>query len=209
MADLKNQIKRMWIKSMETVGNTASNIASNTKYKVDEMNLQNKRRDLFSNIGPQAYILWQKGEKFPDEISQMLTEIQKLDERLNDLRAERYAGKEASDLSAEEEAMPAEEGTEVPDGAETANSESDGPSVLPEQASSNDQPERAGADEPAGQEVQPAIQPLSESDIHQKIDSLFDTERNVNQLAGKVNDSLDKLDEHLKKIPTADPEKEA
>ena len=60
MADLKNQIKRMWIKSMETVGNTASNIASNTKYKVDEMNLQNKRRDLFSNIGPQAYILWQK-----------------------------------------------------------------------------------------------------------------------------------------------------
>ena len=190
MADFRKQIKQMWIKGMETVGNTASNIANNTKYKVDEMNLQNRRRDLFSNIGPQAYILWQKGEKFPEEICKMLMEIQKLDEQLNDMRAERYAGKEKNEPAAEDTAADAE------DAGTTA------------EASKEEQPEPAA---PASQQTEtadPPVQVFSETTIHQTIDSLFDEGHTVNELAGKVNDSLDKMDEHMKKYSGIDSDGE-
>lgn len=191
MADFRKQIKQMWIKGMETVGNTASNIANNTKYKVDEMNLQNRRRDLFSNIGPQAYILWQKGEKFPEEICKMLMEIQKLDEQLNDMRAERYAGKEKSEPAAEDTA---------------AESENEGTADEKEE---ENPPEPAA---PASQQkdtADPPVQVFSETNIHQTIDSLFDEGHTVNQLAGKVNDSLDKMDEHMKKYSGSDSEGES
>jgi len=181
MADFKKQIKQMWIKGMETVGNTASNIANNTKYKVDEMNLQNRRRDLFSNIGPQAYILWQKGEKFPEEICNMLVEIQKLDEQLNDMRAERYAGKEKNEPAATEAENPSEN--------ETATAE-----ATAEKAS-----EDGDTASRANETTDSSAQGLSDAAIHQSIDSLFDEGHTVSQLAGKVNDSLDKMDEHMKK----------
>lgn len=173
MADFKNQVKKMWIRGMEKVGNTASNIASNTKYKVDEMNLQNRRRDLFSSIGPQAYILWQKGEQFPDVISRMLEEIQKLDEQLNDMRAERYTGKEKTQESLEDHSDPEQDDETVPDQKE---------------GSEKSKPENG-----------PAVETVSGTAIHQTIDSLFNNEKTVNQLADKVNESLDKLDENRKK----------
>ena len=39
MADMRGKMKKFWMKSMQAVGNTASSIASNTRYKVNEMNL--------------------------------------------------------------------------------------------------------------------------------------------------------------------------
>ena len=37
MADFGSAVKNIWMKGMEAIGNTASSIASNTKYKVEEM----------------------------------------------------------------------------------------------------------------------------------------------------------------------------
>lgn len=37
MADFSDKMKKAWLKSMEAIGNTAGNIASNTRYKVNEM----------------------------------------------------------------------------------------------------------------------------------------------------------------------------
>ena len=69
MADLKTSLKSAWMKGMEAIGNTASNIASNTKYKVQEMNLINRRREILSDFGAQAYEMWQKGEQFPEKLA--------------------------------------------------------------------------------------------------------------------------------------------
>ena len=92
MAEIKKSLKGIWLKSMEAISNTASNIASNTKYKVDEMNIVNRRREILSDFGAQAYELWQKGEKFPAPLGELLEELSELDEALNAIRTEKLAG---------------------------------------------------------------------------------------------------------------------
>lgn len=104
MAEIKKSLKGIWLKSMEAISNTASNIASNTKYKVDEMNIVNRRREILSDFGAQAYELWQKGEKFPETLDVLLKELSELDEALNAIRIEKLAGvKSDEEPNAQEE----------------------------------------------------------------------------------------------------------
>ena len=88
---IRDGFKSLWIKGMKAVGNTAANIANNTRYKVDEVTIQNRRREVLGDLAQKAYALWLKGEEFPEPMSGMLEELQKLDEQLNDMRAEKYA----------------------------------------------------------------------------------------------------------------------
>lgn len=104
MAEIKKSLKGIWLKSMEAISNTASSIASNTKYKVDEMNIVNRRREILSDFGAQAYELWQKGEHFPESLEALLRELSELDEALNAIRTEKLAGvKTDEDSSAAQE----------------------------------------------------------------------------------------------------------
>lgn len=108
MAEIRKSLKGIWLKSMEAISNTASNIASNTKYKVDEMNIVNRRREILSDFGAQAYELWQKGEKFPEQLDALLKELSELDEALNAIRIEKLAGvktEEEKDEDDEEESV--------------------------------------------------------------------------------------------------------
>ena len=114
MADFGQNLKNIWMKSMETIGNTASSIASNTRFKVDEMNLVTKRSEILKDFGAKAYALWQKGEHFPEELEKELKQLGKLDDQLNDLRAERYAGIQAKE-KAEADAPDSEPEDGAPD----------------------------------------------------------------------------------------------
>lgn len=89
--DIRERAKALWIKGMKAVGNTAANIANNTRYKVDEVTIQNRRREVFNDLAHKAYALWLKGESFPEPMVKMLDELKQLDEQLNDIRAEKYA----------------------------------------------------------------------------------------------------------------------
>jgi len=100
MADVSG-IKNLWIRSMEKIGNTATNIANNTKIKVDEMNLVNRRAEILKEFGNKAYALWQKGEKFPEELEKELRELSGVDGQLNDLRAQRLAGVQTEETDCE------------------------------------------------------------------------------------------------------------
>ena len=102
MAEIGKSLKGIWLKSMEAISNTASNIASNTKYKVDEMNIVNRRREILSDFGAQAYELWQKGEKFPETLDSLLKELSELDEALNAIRTEKLAGVKTDEEPKEE-----------------------------------------------------------------------------------------------------------
>lgn len=103
-SNIREKAKSLWLKSMEAVGNTAANIASNTKYKVDEVTLQNRRRVVMNDLAGKTYSLWLKGTHFPDELSKLLNELQQLDDQLNDMRAAKYAAsgrtERTDDLSA-------------------------------------------------------------------------------------------------------------
>ena len=74
---------------MEALSNAASDIATNTKQKVNETNLDNRRREILSDFGLIAYELWQKGMELPKELNDLMVELSQVDEELNALRAQR------------------------------------------------------------------------------------------------------------------------
>lgn len=125
--EMRDRVKSIWIKGMKVIGNTAASIANNTRYKVDEVTIQNRRREVLSDLAHKTYALWLKGECFPEPVTRLLDELKRLDEQLNDMRAEKYASsqkpaelKQTDDGSASEE--ESEEEYEIPDGAPPADS---------------------------------------------------------------------------------------
>lgn len=92
MADFGKTFKNVVMKSMAAVGNTANNIANSTRTKVNEMGLEARRQEIVSQIGNQVRSLWQAGErKFPEVLTSMMDELDKLEEQLSGLKAERAA----------------------------------------------------------------------------------------------------------------------
>ena len=118
--DIRERAKALWISGMKAIGNTAANIANNTRYKVDEVTIQNRRREVLNDLAHKTYALWLKGQAFPEPMEKMLSDLKKLDEQLNDIRAEKYAlsGKPAAVSgetgTAETETEPEEEEDEEP-----------------------------------------------------------------------------------------------
>lgn len=157
---------------MKAIGNTAANIANNTRYKVDEVTLQNRRREVISDLANKAYALWLKGEQFPDQMSGMLNELKRLDEQLNDMRAEKYASSRK---------------------AVSADTEPAGPDDAEVQAGN----ENEGA-EPENDEIKHPTVPEGNSLVSDEINHLFDGTGSIDSLAEKVNSSLDQMSERIK-----------
>ena len=108
MAEFGKGLKGILIKGMEVVGNTANNIANNTKYKLDEMTIINRRREILSDFGAKAYEIWQKGVTFPDVLEDDLQELCELDIRLNELRMAKLSNVETTNTSDTKSIAPAE-----------------------------------------------------------------------------------------------------
>lgn len=94
MTRFVNRVKLAWLRGVEVVATSASNLASNAKFKVAEINLETRRREIMSEFTQKAYDLWQNGIMLPEPLNGMLQEASDLDERLSVLRAQRYAAVE-------------------------------------------------------------------------------------------------------------------
>ncbi len=204
MADLGTNLKNFWMKSMEAIGNTATNIANNTRYKVDEMNTVNRRAEILADFGNKAYALWQKGEVFPASLEEQLQELKRLDEKLNDLRAERLAGVKTDSAAACENESDADKadkeaahplnasGMVAPtldmpeDGAEKAETmpadEKDDVPVIQVETVKNEESDQANASVP-----------LSDT-----ISQLFEQVPSAQEVSDRVNGALDSLGKSLK-----------
>lgn len=189
MAEIGKNLKNFWMKGMEAIGNTASNIASNTKFKVDEMSLLNRRREILADFGSKAYALWQKGVEFPEELQEQLRELGELDEKLNDLRAEKYAGTAGKGNGSPDAVAQMEEqiiSQEEADAEAASDAEEKTGEISKETAEEiAEEIEKAGEDEKI---PEPAI-----SDLFSDVPS-------VDTMAEKVNNSLDQLGQNLKKF---------
>ncbi len=204
MADLGSSVKGLWMKGMEAIGNAASSIASNTRSKVDEMNLMNRRNEILKDFSNRAYALWLKGEKFPEELDSQLRELSQLDEMLVDLRAERLAGvktEAGKGLKEAAEETPAEEPTAEADAEPEGNPGE-------EEAPEAEQPEEVPAGE-AGEPTEeaepvPVIQveqapeaPKPDAGLSGAINDLFEKAPSAEKAAEKMNEALDSLEDHL------------
>ena len=206
MADFGANVKKIWLKSMEAIGNTASNIASNTRSKVDEMNLVTRRSEILKEFGNQAYSLWQKGERFPEELEKQLRELEKLDEQLNDLRAERLAGvkTEKTEMGSAEETPE----TETQDPEAAIDQEDEKPQEIPvirvEKTETEADSAAAGAESanPPAEKADPET-----STVEDAIDALFDKLPTAQEAQEQVNQALDSLGESLKQFSSKLDEK--
>lgn len=165
MAALGNNVKMAFLKGLEALGKGASNMATNAHQKLNEINLETRRRELLSEIPVRALDLWQQGEPMPQPLGDMLSELSALDEQLTVLRAQRYARVETE---AEESAAAAPESESVPEDEDTlpdAVAETDGASweaELDEADDAPDGPDAAGEDEEA---VRPDLRPVEPDPI--------------------------------------------
>ena len=125
--DMRDRVKSLWIRGMKAVGNTAASIANNTRYKVDEVTIQNRRREVLGDLAQKAYALWLKGEAFPEEMNKMLDELKTLDEQLNDMRAEKYASSGKTYCPPEESSAEAEDSAEDDEGDDSFDLREDSP----------------------------------------------------------------------------------
>ena len=120
MASLGNNLKVAFLRGLESVGRGASNMASNAHQKLNEINLETRRRELLSEIPVRALDLWQQGEPMPQPLGEMLRELSELDEELTVLRAQRYARVETESPTQDEPSadelseVPADELSEAP-----------------------------------------------------------------------------------------------
>ena len=94
-------IKGYWFKWMEAVGNTASDVANNTRYKVEEAKLLSKRQSIMDRLGETAYVLWQQGESFPAKLDEMLKDLDDANGKLNTLHSEHLAWIKTKEKSAD------------------------------------------------------------------------------------------------------------
>ena len=124
MADIGKTLKGVLIKGMEAIGSAANNIASNTKYKMDEMNIITRRREILGDFGAKAYELWQKGIRFPEELESQLQELSELDVRLNELRMQKLSNVENGTV-AQDPPVPSIVVPEMTSVQENANDESE------------------------------------------------------------------------------------
>ncbi len=202
MADLGSGLKSIFMKGMESIGNAAASIANNTKTKVNEMNMVNRRNEILADFGNRAYGLWLKGEKFPEELDVLLQELKTLDEKLNDLRTEKYANIKQK---ADEKAAPVLE-VRQDDAEASPEDQEEGAEPVPEQEESSAE-ENADAGETAPADEVPVIRVEKESDPSEKpasastaIDDLFSSISDAEKVNEKVGDMLDSLGEGLDQV---------
>lgn len=105
-----SQVRLTLLKGMEALGTSASNLASNAKIKVNEINLENRRREILTDFSLQAFELWQKGVEMPEPLSSMLTELSDIENRLSVLRAQKYAKVAPGEPAAESDPILADAG---------------------------------------------------------------------------------------------------
>lgn len=186
MADLKTSLKQAWLKTMETVGNAASNIASTTRQRLDEMNLINRRREILSNLGNHAYEMWQKGVSLPSPLKELLEELSQVDEELNTLRAEKLAGLNTAETKSDTETKP----------EETTSGEDEKPVGVVYMAPTMDVP----ADEPVREPAKPLEDSIDDliNGVAKEVDHLVDTK--TEEAGAKMQGVLDAIGTHVEEF---------
>ena len=173
--DIRDRVKNIWMKGMDSIGSTAASIASNTRYKVDEMNLQNRRRDLAQDLSGRVYSLWQKGEAFPPEIEKLLKELQHVDETAQGEPPAPDAAAQAA-------------GSETPEAPDAPETPEDGEGAARETEFMTD----------LEAHMQRTMEDTS-SALKQEINARFD-QPDVEEKAEKVNSALAQLSDQIKRF---------
>ncbi len=177
MSELGQNLNELVIKGIDAIENTATSFASSTRNKVNEMSIRGRRSEILEKFGEKAYEAWLNGAVLPEELAENLREVLNLDAELNRIKAENGNQKEAgpSDCPAEaEELCKAEINAASEEACKSV--ETDIPVI-----------ETSGTEGGTNKKA-----PLSDA-----IDNLFSDAPQMNQMADKINNSLDEMGKQL------------
>ena len=96
MSDFSKTMKDLLSRSVKFIGRTFHSAASETKYKANELSLNNKRRELIHELGKKVLELSAAGHVLPAEANEIISQINKLDGDMNVLRNDHAAKKAAA-----------------------------------------------------------------------------------------------------------------
>ena len=96
MSDWATKMKAAMQCSARFIGKTTKAAAQSTKYKLNEMSAMSKRRELISDLGEKVYALAQQSADLPEELKDIIAQINALDTNLEVLRADHAALKAAA-----------------------------------------------------------------------------------------------------------------
>lgn len=120
MANITEKIKTTWFKCVETLGQSAANMAESAKQKLGEINMEARRKEVEAELPVKLMQMWKDGAELPEELNDMLTELNTLEEDLAAARAARLAKKAKPAITdgTDAESKPVEEvvttATQVP-----------------------------------------------------------------------------------------------
>ena len=177
MPEIGQNLKGLVLKGIDAIGNTASSLASTTRQKVSGMAMKGKRSDLLEVLGEKIYAAWVDGTQFSDEITEILHEIMRLDEELKKLEKDEKAEK---DVRSEESIQPED------------HANSDTVSEFITEPDHVEKPQIPVIDVQKTEE-EPIKKPL----MSDAIDQLFGEKPQMDEMAGKINSSLDEMGKQL------------
>ena len=116
MAIFGENLRTAFLKGIEALGKGASSLADGAQKKLDEMNLETRRREILAAIPKCVSELYAQGVELPQQLTDLLGELKELEEKIKAMRpqpapVEEPAAEEAEEGSAEE-AAPAGEAAE-------------------------------------------------------------------------------------------------
>ena len=183
MSEFGQSLKNLVVKSFETIGSTAGNIAASAMQKVETYNLSNQLKDLYAALGEKVYALSGKGTEFPEDLAEDLKHIAAIEAELKQRNEQKETAPEAAAepaavFTASEEEREA--GTAAAEFA--AKDNHDVPVIEVEEDTDEDSVTREDC-------------PLSTA-----ISDLFAQMPPVDKMVDKVNSSLDELGDNLRKF---------
>jgi hypothetical protein len=95
-------VKTAILKGIEALGKGASTLAEGAQKKLDEINLETRRREILNEIPKCVNELYQQGIELPEQLMGLLTELAELDEKLESLRPQPAPAAEAAAQETEE-----------------------------------------------------------------------------------------------------------
>lgn len=118
MPNITEKIKTTWFKCVETLGQGAANMAESAKQKLGEINMEARRKEVEAELPAKLMQMWKDGAELPEELNEMLTELNTLEEELAAARAARLAKKMKPAITDGSDAVAAQE--QVDEAVETA-----------------------------------------------------------------------------------------
>ena len=116
MAIFGENLRTAFLKGIEALGKGASSLADGAQKKLDEMNLETRRREILAAIPKCVSELYAQGVELPQQLTDLLGELKELEEKIKAMRPQPAPVEEPADEEAEEgsaeEAAPAEEAAE-------------------------------------------------------------------------------------------------